>query len=420
MEKQIISTSETPHIKLEVHGELRLKGFAGLEVVARSASSNDLVLEKNGDDISITCQSDCSVRVPRASIVYLDACHGNASIKALEGSLTVRDVRGNLFLRNVASTHIERVRGDLSARHVDGDFNLQVVEGSSNVRDVQGDFLVTGGIQGNLSVDEVEGCAAARADGNITLRLDPLPGQSYEFTAGGNILCRLPVDVSAVVRINTAARASLQVADIRVSEHEKFPYQQTLGDGDASLTFTADGNVNLVGQAPDWEMPENFDVGFSGDFKGMAQDFGEQIESQVAAQMEMIESQLNAQLENLSQTLSSAGLPADQTQRIHEASARAASRAREKMQRAQEKIHRKIEIAQRRAEQRLRSAEKRAQPHEKCTWGFEWPAAKPEPGKEPVTDEERLMILKMLEQKKITPEEADQLLAALEGSRESE
>jgi hypothetical protein len=136
--------------------------------------------------------------------------------------------------------------------------------------------------------------------------------------------------------------------------------------------------------------------------------------------MEMIESQLNAQLENLSQSMRSTGLPADQAQRINEASARAASRAREKMQRAQEKIHRKIEIAQRRAEQRLRPVEKRAQTHEKRTWGFEWPGANPEPGKEPVTDEERLMILKMLEQKKITPEEADQLLAALEGSRASE
>jgi hypothetical protein len=34
---------------------------------------------------------------------------------------------------------------------------------------------------------------------------------------------------------------------------------------------------------------------------------------------------------------------------------------------------------------------------------------------EPVTEEERLMILRMLEQKKITLEEAEILLSALEG-----
>jgi ElaB/YqjD/DUF883 family membrane-anchored ribosome-binding protein len=420
MEKQVISTSETPSIKLEVHGDLRLKGFNGLEVIARSVSSNDLVLEKSGDDISIICQSDCTVRVPRASIFNLDACHGNASIKDLDGSLTVRDVHGNLFLHNVASAHIERVRGDLSARHVDGDFNLQVVEGNANVRDVQGDFIVTGGIQGNLSFDEVEGCAAAHADGNISLRLDPLSGQSYEFTAGGNILCRLSEDVSAVVKINKAARMRLKFADVRVSEQDKFPYQHTLGDGGASLTFTADGNVDLVGQGPDWEIPEDFYAGFAGDFKGMVQDFGEQMENQVSAQMEMIENQLNTQLENLTQTFSSTGLPADQAQRMREAGDRAAARAREKMQRTQEKIRRKIENAQRRAEQRARSSEKCSQPREKRAARFEWSTPKPEPGNEPVTDEERLMILKMLEQKKITTEEADQLLAALEGNHDVE
>jgi len=416
MEKQIISTVEAPRINLEVHGDLSLKGFDGLEVVARSVSSNDLILEKSGDDISITCQSDRTVHVPRGSIVILDACHGNASIKALEGSLTAQDVRGNLILRNVASTHIERVRGNLLARHIDGDFNLQVVEGNANVRDVQGDFVVTGGIQGNLSFDEVEGSAAARADGNITLRLDPLPGQSYEFTSGGNILCRLPEDVSAVVQIIKAARARLHSANIRVSAQDNFPYRHILGDGDATLTFTAVGNVDLVGQAPDWEMPEDFTSGSAENFRGSTQDIGAQIENQISAQMEMIESQLNAQLENLSQAFSSAGLSADQSQRMHEAGARAAARAREKMQRAQEKIHRKIEVAQRREEQRHRSAEKHAEPSEKRTWGFEWPGVKLEPGKEPVTDEERLMILKMLEQKKITPEEADQLLSALDGS----
>ncbi len=329
--------------------------------------------------------------------------------------MNIQKIQGNLFLRNVGAVHVERVSGDLFVKHVDGDFNLQVVEGNANLRDIQGDFVVTGGIHGNLSLDEVEGNATARVDGNVSLRLDPLPVQSYEFTAKGNILCRLPADTSAVVRINRAEKAKIQVAKVSLSGAEKFPYQLTLGEGDASLVFSADGNVDLVGRAPDWEMPEEYNASFTRDINGMAQDIGEQIENQISAQMEMMESQLNAQLENLTDTLNSAGLSAEQMQRTREAGARATARAHEKMQRAQEKIRRKIELTQRRAEQRARSAEKSGQARERRTWGFEWPGAKPEVGSEPVTDEERLLILKMLEQKKITPEEADQLLSALEG-----
>ncbi len=414
MEKQVIPTSSTPRITLKLDGDLTIKGSDELEVVAKSDSANNLSLEQNGDDISITGQSNCTVRMPRESVVIIEACNGNASVKALEGSLNIQKISGNLFLRNVGVVNVERVSGNLSIKHVDGDFILQSVDGNANVKDIQGNFIVTGRIDGNLSLDEVEGNATARANGNIVLRLDPLPGQSYDFNSDGNILCRLPPDVSAQVKINKACRAKIQLANVSLSE-EKFPYQVTLGDGDASLVFSADGNVDLVGQAPDWEMPDDFDAGFSMDFAGMAEDIGKQIENQISAQMEMMESQINAQLGNLSETLSSAGLSAEQAQRTREAGARAAARAHEKMQRAQEKIRRKIEYAQRKAEQRARSSERRAQSREKRTWGFEWPGTKPEAGSEPVSDEERLMILKMLEEKKISPEEADQLLSALEG-----
>ena len=415
MEKQVIPTSETPHITLKVDGELTIKGSDELEVVARSDFANNLSLDQNGDNISIDSQANCTVRLPRESIIVIEACTGNTSVKTVEGSLNIQKIQGNLFLRNVGVVHVERVSGNLFAKHVDGDFNMQVVEGNADLRDIQGDFVVTGGIQGNLSLDEIEGNASARVDGNITLRLDPLPGQTYEFTAEGNILCRLPADSSAVVKINRASKARIRLAKVSLSEAAKFPYQITLGEGDASLVFSAEGNVDLVGRAPDWEMPEEFDASYARDFDGIAQDLGEQIESQISAQMEMMENQLNLQLENLTETLNSAGLSSEQVQRSREAGVRAAARAHEKMQRAQEKIRRKIEFAQRRAEQRARSAEKRAQPREKRSWGFEWPGAKPEAASEPVTDEERLVILKMLEQKKITPEEADQLLAALEG-----
>ncbi|MGE5222970.1 MAG: SHOCT-like domain-containing protein, partial [Omnitrophica WOR_2 bacterium] len=67
------------------------------------------------------------------------------------------------------------------------------------------------------------------------------------------------------------------------------------------------------------------------------------------------------------------------------------------------------------AEQKARFAERHSQGREKRTWGFEWPASRPEAAAEPVSEDERMLILKMLEEKKISAEEAEQLLSALEG-----
>ena len=86
------------------------------------------------------------------------------------------------------------------------------------------------------------------------------------------------------------------------------------------------------------------------------------------------------------------------------------------MRRAQEKLERKLEAQRRRAEQRNQAATDRRTRRQ--SWGFEWPSPPqpPAPQKTAATEEERLMILRMLEQKKITLDEADRLLSALEGN----
>ena len=79
----------------------------------------------------------------------------------------------------------------------------------------------------------------------------------------------------------------------------------------------------------------------------------------------------------------------------------------------------------RRAEEKMRSAERRSMHMGIKVGRFgvavdrpsmpPVPPAPPRPQAEPVTDEERLTILKMLQEKKISIQDAEKLLAALEG-----
>ncbi len=95
-----------------------------------------------------------------------------------------------------------------------------------------------------------------------------------------------------------------------------------------------------------------------------------------------------------------------------------------------ERVRRQVEKAARRAEQKMRRAEIKIQQaghrahraHVRANFEMgrrKWdgtPGSFPPGGiNEPVSDEERMAILKMLQGKKITAEEADKLLAALEG-----
>jgi len=436
MDKQSITTGATPTVVIEqVQGDLRLKGHADLEVTAKASAAEELFLEQRDEEIYIRSESDLSVRVPLEAHVRVQTVHGEATIKALDGQLEIDTVHGNLSLRGVGPAQVNIVHGELAARNIAGDFSISSVQGNSEVRDVQGNFNVSGLIHGNLRLDDVDGDVRAASDGNLTLRLDPAPGQTYELRSNGNIFCRLSEDSSVELCVPKANKVIVNLPGLQASAPIQTPYALTLGDGDSELTLNAEGNVIIDSHAPDWSM-DDFDVEIDAEMDGMADAIGQQIEQQVEAQMRMMEEQLNAQMATLTSRMSATQMSDQQVRRIEErarqASERATSMAQERMRRAQERIELKLAAAQRKIEQKSRAAERRSRTgkfaHEghaghpstgrRTSWGIPTPPPSPTPPTpptDPVSEEERLMILRMLEQKKISMEEAETLLSALEG-----
>jgi hypothetical protein len=438
MDKQIITTSESPKVVLEIHADLRLKGWDELQVAAKTDSENNLSIEQQEDTIRVVCSSDCKVSVPRQAIVTVETVHGDATIKGLEGDLTIQEASGGLTLHGAGSTLIQTVHGDLSVKNIAGDLKINSVGGDASVRDVQGDFTVSEIVHGDLTLKDVSGNASAKADGNVTLSLDPAPGEQYDFTARGDLRCNLSADASAAVHIAHGGDVTVKISGVELAEVGDEPIDFTLGDGDAVLKLSADGNIFVGSQTPGWEDMGNFGVEFGKKFEGIGQEFeglgekiSEQITQQIESQMGMIDMQIEAQLSGLNARLGAIGLSSEQQERVaeraREASEKANERVQEKMRRAQEKLDHKIAEAQHRAEQRAREAERRARVHERHAgvkehrgWRFDWPSPStaptaPVPPSDPVSDDERMVILRMLEQKKITPEQAEQLLSALEG-----
>lgn len=412
MEKRLITPNKNPKVSLDIKGDLQLKGWGEQQVVIQCSSEQDLTLQQDGDEIRIACRDNCSVRVPYAATLRVENVSGNAAFKSLDGEITLEQVSGNLTLRSTGPVAITKARGNLVAKNISGDLKMDAVDANATVRDVQGDFIVADAVRGNLNLDDIDGDASARARGNITVGLDPSPGNTYAFEADGNLICRIPTDTSATVTIPEASKISIKLPGVE-SSHPEAPFSLTLGEADAKLNLSARGNVILGSQVGDWGF-EDFDLGFTEDLEGFDR-IADQINQQIEAQMEMLEHSLESQLEGLSTVFSESGIAPERADQIAGRARLASQRAQEKMQRAQEKLQRKLEAARRRAERRARSAERAARDRRKRAETFEWTPPEPKPKTEPVTDEERLMILQMLEQGKISMEEAEQLLAALEG-----
>jgi hypothetical protein len=418
MGEQYFSTSGIPEIIIEeVGGSLSMKGWERPEVVVKG-DPEELNASEQDDAVTIRSRGDLSLRVPQGSSVRVDAVRGDVSLKLLDDELTIQDVSGSLDLRNVGGVNITAVRGDLSARNVQGDFSAETVNGSVSVRNVQGDCLLPS-VSGDAEVRNVTGEVKVQANGSIGMRLNRAVEGDHSIRAQGDVEVRLPTVASLKVTISSRGQSIRLKLPNGNLEFDKNSHEFTLGEGAGSLVIDAGGSVVISARGEEnWGGFEEAEE--AGDFS-FPSDLNEQIARQIEAQMEAISRQMNEQITNLSATIGRAGLSAEDSEQImrraRESSERATARAQEKMKRAQEKLERKLEAARRRNEAKAQGFERRAQGPARRSWGFEWPMppTPPAPPRSPATEEERLMILKMLEQKKISLEEAEKLLAALEG-----
>lgn len=426
MSRQIFDTGPAPEIQIgEILGDLQVRGWESPQV-AVSADPDELDLQETDGSLRLSCRGDCDLYVPRAATLTIGNVHGDASLKLLGDSLTIDQVHGDLDLRSIVAVQITTIHGDLAVKNVAEDVIIQQVLGDADIRQVHGQSQL-GNVDGNLDLLGVEGDIQAATQGNARLRLEHLTGSTYQVQGDDNIYCYLPLDANLKISLSSQG----EVIKVRLPEesrtYKQATHELTLGDGSAALSLTAGGSIYLFVERASWPSDREQAVGSMGISDEFGQQIAQQVENQIHTQMEAMTRHLNEQMSRLSERLGQVGLGAEETERIvseaMRASERESQRAEEKLRRAQEKLERKLEAQRQRSERRAQEMDRRTR---RSSWKFEWPAppaapARPKPpmpaapSAPAVTEEERLLILRMLEQKKISLEEADRLLSALEG-----
>ncbi len=405
MTKKNINTIEVPKITIShVGGNLNLKGWDQTEVRFSSTAETGQIEEHEGE-LRISCPGNCSLRVPHQAIIEIMQVGGHLNAKTLDGELLVRKAGGNVVLKDIAKTRFEIIGGQVSAKRVRGDLQLKSIGGSAVVQDVDGQFSANA-VGANLHLQQISGGISARVNGNAALRFSPVSWQVYDIEVGGRIRCQLPEDASAIIKIISGAqridiKRNGDKEVIRVGEHVL-----ALGDGDATVNLSAGGKVSIVSDSPAVDFDSIVDLDGISDFSEfgtMAEEIAQNVGFQVEAQLEMLGEQLETQLSGLALSANLAGLSKEKTRKLEQkmkrASERAAQRAEQAAERMQAKLDRKLAHAQRKAARQTRVHMSHYQPEET----------------EPVSEEERMLILKMLEEDKISVEQADRLLTSLEG-----
>jgi len=359
-----ISAGKSPKIIVDViEGDLSAVGWAG-DLVIKGDNDETRVEEKNGE-ILLSCDGDLSLRVPIGASLEFKKIGGDAAIRGVHGGIQLTEIDGDLSIRDAGSVSVDMIHSDFSLRGSTGDLFVKNAEGDISIREVMGnidlenvaDDLALRGVQGNVNVN---------VGGDVIVYLDPKTDGNYSVTAGDDILLVLP----SKPNVTLSMHGDKIVVDLPGVEGRKSVAKRSvvLGDGSANISLKAGGDVRVSDKKDAGEFADEF-----GNFAGLNFDwsgFGEKISRQVERQVE-----------------------------------RAARRAEEAGRRAE-----------RHAERRARKWRGKVNVG-RWDWniGPNGVITPPSPPSEPVAEEERMAILKMLQEKKISAAQADELLKALEG-----
>ena len=360
-----VFVGKTPKIIVDViGGDLSVVGWDGADLLMKG-DEDDTRFEQTDEAVSVSCSGDLSLRVPKEAFLQFKTIGGDASIRGVMGNIELMEVNGDLSIRDAGSIAIGTVASDFSLKSARGDLYIKNANGDVSIRDVDGnvtidsvaDDLALRGARGNIKVNVGE---------DVVVYLEPQANGEYSINAGDDILLVLPKSANATV--------SMQGDEIDVDwqgiekDEEATERVVVLGDGSAKITLSAGGEVRVTNRADAGESAEEF-----GNFAGLNFDwsgFGDRISRQV-----------------------------------EQATSRAAKRVEEATRRAE-----------RHAERHIRHG-KSGLVVGRWNWDFKGTPKPPTPPSEPVSEDERMAILKMLAEKKITAQQAEELLSALEGGK---
>lgn len=391
-----------PVIVRQAMGNLKVDGLADLN--AEQVRGN---LKLSGVNKAVLAEVYGNLKVDATtSLRIVGTVYGDASLNSVE-TADLQNVRGSLQAKGLGRVRASRVGGNLQAKALGGALDIDRVGGNALLKSVAGPTTLDQ-VAGNLIAKDLSaGAQVSRVGGNLVFNGELTEGHSYHFQADGNATVRLPEGANAHVNAHAGGRIMTSLV-LHNEERDGSRLSGTLGEGGAELAIEAGGNVILGGGSESMAAGLGEEIGRQVEESLRAIDL-ESISRQVADEMDAAISRLRVKLDSMD--WERMGLQAQQAaERAMERLQRDMDRAVASAARQQERLERKLEREQRRLERRMRQ-------HEPMSDVESWPPSEevttaPEEASD--LDEQRLSILKMVEQGQITPEEAEMLLDALE------
>ncbi|MCJ7625404.1 MAG: hypothetical protein MUO76_18045 [Anaerolineaceae bacterium] len=382
---QKISVEEGITVVVKAHGNLDIQGWEQPDV----AITTDINVQKvrhEKDLLRLLFVEDCDLSIPDDVKLIIERASGNTRIRNINLPITINRVYGNLALRDVGPVTISKVAGNCLVENVKGDLNISKVGGNLKGQNLFGS-VVAEKVSGDVKLHGIQGGIRIRASQSAEISLSESSEYDITLQASDNIVLNLPLDADAKLKIKSRAeKIDFNLSKISETIKER-NCELILGDGNQDIVLDAGEKVRITEQRIDpSEIVQLFDD-LDDLWKKLREESNARREAsakQVHWEIKMVEGAAQIAQDVIVEAGSFADLITDET-----------------IRQAEEHVRTALE----RVEQQIRNI------------GYDYWSDRYEDDEEissDITAEERLVIMRMLQENKISVEEADKLLEILE------
>jgi len=381
----VISVQPNTHFAIRAKGNLEITTHDRQELMAGTSPYTFRFEQTAPDRLEVYLETDALLHLPVDAIVHIERVNGNFTAKNWPGDLSVERVDGNLNVMGANLLKVIKVAGNMNVSDIRSALSFAKVGGEVLAQRVHA-VMESGKLGGDLHAEIELLQGEIRAGGDVIMTASAV-GDKARLDAGGNVQLTTPMlgkdvmleaggNVGLVVTQTTGFKLDAQCGSGEIDIHlagqhlqiRSHHYSNTFNDSNNSLAIRAGGRVRITDEAL------------------------------AGGEVEMNFEHLSEQMEGIN--------------RMVEINVSAAVRRAEELAANAEQMAANIE-----REVRIRFEREHGepvQPVSDANTSAAAPVANDNVESSSVSDEERLTILRMLQEKKITPEEAERLLEVLE------
>lgn len=371
MKRTTIPVAPDVRVTVKCNSELSVEGNESPVLVVIVDQGDCLRMKEDEGVYRIVSDSDCRILLPNSAILTVEKTGDDCRICEIKGRVVVGKIGADLRLDNVGGASIESVGADCSIHGSTGAIEVARIGDTLSAVEIQS--ILAASVGEDVFISQAHGKIEVAAGDDVNIDCSEAEVPEIKARAGSNIKLILPKSANCQLKLTSSGEDIVLHAGGQDAEIEEQELSMPIGEGGPVVALTAGDGIEVTDQkARDWEDGDGWDGNHW-------KDFGFEISKKVKDGLRGVEGSVEQALRQAGVAASQAGREVDRALRDLDDFGFKAGKSRKVVG---------------------------------FSMGEESKPVTPE--KKGPSDEERMLVLKMLQEKKITVEEAEKLLNALD------